>query len=154
MNHQKTTLPKGIDATIIRWEDLDQKDGFYLTPTVQGISAKTPGYYGIFFTARRPAEVLWVAIRYDVTAGAAATLDIYSVPDGTALASGNSIFASTFNLNTTADTLQIKQTTDFTSYAVLPENQSLGLVIGGTPTNLEQLSITIYSKFSQKGHYR
>ena len=140
----------------MQFEETENKDGFYATWTVAGTSAATAGNYPIFFTARFPCEVLRVTERHE-TAGSdagAVTLDVMKVPDATAIASGSSVLASTFNLKSTANTLVSKQGVNLSANRQLKENQSLALLTSGTLTALVGVHVTVYLKYLGRGSYR
>ena len=145
-----------IEQFRTRAEDIDNKDGFYVPYTILGAQPLVASAYGIFFTAKRPCEVLWCSVRYAGTNAGALTLDIVKCADGTAAASGSSLLATTFNLDTTADTLQTRSglTLLRAGTTQLKENQSLACVRSGTLTNIAHISITVYLKYLDKGDYR
>jgi hypothetical protein len=96
-----------------------------------------------------------VSVRYGATNGAALTLDVVKVLDAAAVSTGTSMLATTFNLNTTADTLQTRKglTLLRTGTTALKENESIGLIATGTPTNIVQVAITFYLRYRDRGDY-
>lgn len=137
-------------------EDVLHKDGFYVSHTLVGATAQTDANYGIFFTAYWPCEVLWVGVRYATNNGAALTLQLVKVPDATAVASGSSMLATAFNLNTTADTIQTRSglTLLRAGTTQLDTNEALGIVKTGTLTSIAHLTLTVYLKMLGRGDYK
>lgn len=133
-----------------------KKDGFYITTNIWGDEAQDAANYGIIFTARWPIEILRIVERHETagTAGGAVTLDVLRVPNGTAIASGDSMVVTKFNLKATANTLQTREGVTLNDFRQLRENQSIGLKTSGTLTDLAGVSITIYFQNYGRGNYR
>lgn len=89
---------------------------------------------GSAFVASRPYVVQAIIGRTIVAGtGGACTLSIYSVPSGTATASGTLLHTGSFNL---VGTINTNQTLTMTAAAqLLPAGSSIGYVITGTATS-------------------
>lgn len=139
------------------YKDLENKDGFYFAIIIPGASAQTAANFGYIFTARFPIEILRVTEVHQ-TAGTdvgAVTLDVLRVPSGTAIGSGTSILASTFDLKSTAATPVYKQgLTLSSSTRRVKENESLALKTSGTLTALADVCVTVYCQNYGKGSYK
>ena len=133
-----------------------KKDAFYVTADIYGTSAATSGNYGIILVARYPIEVLMITERHEVlgTDGGAVTLDVLNVPNGSAISSGTSMLAATFNLKATINTNVIKQGVALTAARVLEQGAAIGLKTSGTLTAVAGVHITIYFKNQGRGNYR
>lgn len=138
------------------WEEIENKDGFYITVNLTGVLAQTSGYYGAFFTARHPFEVLRASEVHTVAGSdaGAVSVDIEKVEGTTAIGSGTSVLASTFDLKSTANTVVYKEAYNLSSARILKEGDRLALKVSGTLTDLQGVQITLYCKMSGRGHYR
>lgn len=144
----------------MQFQEIENKDSYIQCITVPGTLAATSGNYGYVLTARTVAlQVIGVGEKHE-TAGTDAgsvTLDVLKVPDGTAIASGTSILASTFNLKSTANTWVFKQGADLSTVKFiryLEAGESLALKITGTLTSLTGVHMCIYYKPVNNGSYR
>jgi len=152
---QTPGLPTPGQLTDFR--QLENKDGFYFSITIPGTSAQTAVNFGYIFTARFPIEILRVTEVHETagTDAGAVTLDVLRVPSGTAIGSGTSILASTFNLKSTAATPVYKQGLNLSSTTRrLKENESLALKTSGTLTALADVCVTIYYQNYGRGSYK
>lgn len=141
---------------LLDYREVENKDGFYFTFSLGGALAQTSANYGFIFTARHPIEILRV-VEIHETAGSdlgAVTLDIVKTPSGTAIGSGTSVLASTFNLKSTANTPVSKQGTGLSSTRRLKENESLACKTSGTLTDLAGVCVTIYCQNYGRGSYK
>jgi len=155
-NSIESTPGLPVPTQLIDYRDIENKDGFYFTFRLGGTNAQTSGNYGYVFTARNPVEILRVAEVHE-TAGTDAgsvVLDVLKVPSGTAIGSGTSMLASTFDLKSTADTPVIKEGTALSAYRRLKENESLALKTTGTLTSLAGVCVTIYCQNYGRGSYK
>lgn len=179
---QKTTLSPegeeelglGVEAPKTELEepiyekDIVGKSGFYITHKVVGevdddngsgtvsrFVEEKNGSYGVIFTADLPCEVISVTETHSA-ASSSGTLDIENLSSGTAAGAGNSILSATFDLTTTADTpiKKIGNSGELTGYAKLSTGDRLALVPGGTLTNLRDLHLTLYLRYTENGEYR
>ena len=144
------------EDTVIRWENIKKKDGFYIHVNLFGTDAATAGNYTHFFTARYPLEVTHVS-EVHATAGSdagAVTLDIERLTGTTAPGSGDSILSSTFDLKGTANTVVEQSGSDMTSYSTLKQGHRLALVLTGTPTAVDSVCVTLYCRFANRGDYK
>jgi hypothetical protein len=150
---------KGVrqDAlTTIGIERIARKDGFYVTVNLVSTSAQTAANYGQFFTATCPCEVMIASEVHSVagTDGGTVTLDVEKLTGITALGSGVSVLAATFNLKSTAYTPVQKSGTTLSSNRQLATTDRLALKTSGTLTALEGVQVTLYIKPLGKGDYR
>jgi len=140
----------------IDFQELINKDGYYFTAKVQGTSATTSGNYGIFATVRYPIQIIRIDERHEVAGsdGSAVTLDVVVVNNGSAVSTGASLLASTFNLKATADTLQIKDKRNLSNNRFVEPNQSIALKTSGTLTAVAGVSVTVYYQPYARGSYK
>ena len=147
---------KLLEKTPLVFSDqIQQKDGFYITITLPGTTAATAANYNHFFIARHPCEIL-VVKEVHGTAGTdagAVTLDIEKLTGTTAAGSGDSILVAGFNLKGTANTVQSKSGADLTGQTLV-EGDRLALEDTGTLTNVANLNVTLYLKHTNRGDYR
>ena len=141
---------------LIEYKDIQNKDGFYFTVSLGGVLAQTAANFGFVFTARHPLEILRICEIHETagTDAGAVTLDVVKCTSGTAISSGTSILAATFNLKSTANTPINKEGLSLNSYRRLKENESLALKTTGTLTALAGVCITIYCQNFGKGSYK
>lgn len=152
-NVQRDEVP-GRDAY-----ELENKDTFPLVFNLYGTAAKTAANYTHFYTARNPIDIMWVAVVYGVTNGAACTLDIEKLTGTTAPGSGVSLLGSTFDLNSTANTVVVKEgatlkRTSPTALTLKTGDRLGALIKTGALSALDSLQVTIHFKYSGRGHYR
>jgi len=136
------------------WEQIENKDGFYITVNLAGTQPQTASNYGAFFTAYRPCEVLQVTEVHTVISDDNATLDIEKLTGTTALDSGSSILTAVYDLTSTANTIVRKKRLDLSSNRQLKHGDRLALKDGGNLTAIEGIQITLYLKFLNRGGYR
>lgn len=135
-------------------EQIENKDGFYITVNLAGTQPQTAGNYGAFFTAYYPCEVLQITEVHTVAGSSTPTLDIEKLTGTTVLGSGSSILASTFNLASTANTVVRKRGLTLSKNRSLKPGDRLALKDIGTLTALQGVQITLYLKFLNRGSYR
>lgn len=140
----------------VEFQDIDNKDGFFVGENLIGTAAATSTNYGLLpFTAlKRKYEVMVVGERHGTagTNAGAVTLQLEKVPSGTAKGSGTNILVTAFNLKSTANTLVKKEGVDLTS-KVLDIGDSLAWKTSGTLTDLADVHITVYLKPLGRGGY-
>ena len=138
-----------------KWENIENKDGFYLTVNLPTTQPQTTGNYGMFFTAYRSCEILQVTEVHAVagTDAGAVTLDIEKLTGTTALGSGLSVLAATFDLKSTAYTLVRKIGRTLSDNRMLAPGDRLALTDAGVLTDLEGVQVTLYLKFRKRGGY-
>lgn len=115
---------------------------------------------GAVFIAEADYEVLEVAERHG-TAGSDngdVTMDVKKVPNGTAVGSGTSVLASTFDMKSTADTLVRKNRSNgglsTTASALrLAAGDALALDFTGTLTALAGVGVTIWVRRVSRPSY-
>lgn len=139
---------------MIDYSEITNKDGFYITINLAGVLSQTSGYYGVFFTAYKACEVSAVVETHSVAGSSTPTLQIEKLGSGVALGSGDTILASSFSLNSTANTPIMKRGYDLTNKRGLEYMDRLALKVSGTLTALEGVSVTIYLKPRKKGDYK
>lgn len=135
---------------------VDNKYGDVLVHNLVGTSAATSANYNVFVPAFTVAvEILAIDVRFSA-ASSSGTLQLYKVPNGTAAASGTAILNSTISLSGTANTLVSRSSFDaeLTDERVLGIGDGLALIVAGTLTGLQNLSIAIYYKPLGRGDYR
>ena len=140
----------------MRLEEMDNKDGFYITVNLAGVLAQTTAYYGLFFTAYKPCEILLASEVHAIagTDGGAVTLDIEKCTGTTAIGSGSSVLASTFDLKSTANTVVRKRGKDLSDERQLKPGDRLAIKDTGALTSLQGIQVTLYLKPLGKGDYR
>lgn len=138
----------------LRTEQIMNKYGDVIHFTLLGSDAATAAnYVTLPFIAPHPIEIVKVKVAF-TTASTSGTLQLEQLSDGTAPGSGNNILNSTISLSGTANTVVSVTGRDMNSYRVLKENERIGLVDGGTLTNLTDLIVSVYYKPKGRGDYR
>ena len=93
------------------------------------------------------AEIVFAAEIHETlgTDGSAVTADVVKVADGTAIGSGTSLLASTFNLKATVATRQTRKLSAGTlaSDRIIYNGQTLGINFAGTMTAVTGVHITV-----------
>lgn len=93
------------------------------------------------------AEIVFAAEIHETlgTDGSAVTLDVVKVADGTAVGSGTSLLASTFNLKATVNTRQSRSLSAGTlaTDRIIYAGQTLGLNFAGTMTSVTGVHVTV-----------
>lgn len=134
--------------------DVTEKDGFYIYTNIMGTHAATALNYGLFFTARNPFQIVWIAEVHQNAATHAdpVTLNIERLSGTEGVDSGDDICVTGFNLKGTADTVVQKEGTDLQN-TIIKRGERLALKDAGTLGDLVGVQITIYCKPLGKGHY-
>lgn len=142
----------------IRIEQIDGKDGFYITENLVSTLPATADNYGVFFTATHPCTVMMVAESHTVAGSnaGAVTLNIEKLTSSQALDTGAEILITSYDLKSTANIPIIKQgyTELNGTNRVLKQGDRLALKDAGTLTSVAGLQITIYFKRDGKGDYK
>jgi|TARA_Y100000310_G_scaffold174234_2_gene174321 hypothetical protein len=144
-----TKLP---GLTRLRFEDVDDKDGFEVNIALVGATAATAANYSTFYNVMRPCEVFKASASW-TTASTSGTLQIERLSGTEAPASGDTILVGVFRTDGTANTVNTKKGTELQN-TILKEGDRLALIDSGTLTNLTDLAITIFFKPLGKGHYQ
>lgn len=135
-------------------EEINNKDGFYITVNLTGAAPQTAANYGVFFTAYYACEVSQVTEVHTVISDDNATLDIEKLTGTTAPDSGNSILTAVYDLTSTANTVIRKRGIDLSSHRGLKPGDRLSLKDGGNLTAIEGIQVTLYIKPRGNGDYR
>ena len=137
------------------WE-IEEKDGFYITKSLEGALAQTAANYGIIFTALYPSEIMYIVENHNIAGNGvgAVTLSVEKLTGTTALGSGSLI--TTFNLKSTANTPVTKSARDFEIGNVrqLGIGDRLAIKTTGTLTALEGVNIVFYIEHLTRGNYK
>lgn len=88
-------------------------------------------------------EIVQAKAIYDVAGGASAAADVKIVPSGTALASGTTALASTFDLTATARTPRTATLTATAGNRIVKPGDSIGIDTSGTLTGLTGLVVSV-----------
>ncbi len=92
-------------------------------------------------------EILFAAEMHETlgTNGSAVTLDVVKVADGTAIASGTSLLATTFDLKATVATRQTRKLSAGTLAAdrIIYSGQTLGIKFSGTLTAVTGVNVSV-----------
>ena len=108
--------------------------GEFIPVTLSYVAASTAT--AIIFTASRSYAVQSILGRANVAGtGGACTISLYSVPSGTAVASGTLLHTGSFNVAGTANTNQTLTLSATAAALIIPAGNSIGYVITGTPTS-------------------
>lgn len=141
----------------ILFENIENKHAEYITVNLFNTQPATAANYGIFFTAKQGCEVLYVSEVHGTagTDAGAVTLQVEKLTGTQAKGSGTVMLNTGFNLKSTINTVQIRETTDFVkNTTTLNISDRLALKLTGTPTAVADLQVTIYLKPLGRGHYR
>ena len=119
-----------------------------ITVVLNGTQAATSGNYGVFFV-NRIGKVMTMSEIVEVhgTAGTDAgdvTLQIERLQNTESSGNGNDLLSIAFNLKGTANTIQNGDLVSDNSVLVIEPNDRLGLSLSGTPTNVDDLIVTVY----------
>jgi hypothetical protein len=91
-------------------------------------------------------EVVEARAIYDVVGGASAAADVKIAASGTALASGTTVLASTFDLTATARTPRKATLTTTAANRIVKPGDSIGIDTSGTLTGLTGLVVEVVLK--------
>lgn len=139
----------------MRYEDLEDKIGDSEGISIVGSAAATSTNYGVFFTARHPVEVMWIAESHTTATSTSGSLDVLKLTSSQAIASGRSILVNKFNLDSTANTPVIKEGyTGLGTVRILEEGDRLALATTGTLASLQGVQVQVYYKYSNLGEFK
>lgn len=96
----------------VEFQDIDNKDGFFITATLNDTAAATAANYGVLFTVlKRGYEVMNVGEIHGTlgTDAGAVTLQLEKLTGTTAKGSGSNILVTAFDLKGTINTLVKKK---------------------------------------------
>ncbi|MBT3354810.1 MAG: hypothetical protein HN402_07825 [Candidatus Scalindua sp.] len=141
---------------LIPTNDITKKDVLHETFTLGGDLSQTAAYFSYVITARKGMEIVAILEKHEVAGsdGAAVTLDVKHVPNGSAISAGTSLLAEEFDLKGTADTVVYKEGVALSSARKLSPYDSVGLETTGTLTSLEGVTVTVFYKPVGKGNYQ
>lgn len=117
-----------------------------VTVRVPSTTAQTAANYPTpFFIADRPYYVIDIVERHEVAGGAPgdATVDVLSVPSGTAPGSGSSLLSSTISLAATANVNQTASLSTVVGRLRLNTGTALSLKAAGTLTTVEGVTVAV-----------
>lgn len=109
---------------------------------LSGASPQTANNYDVFWTAPYGVTVVSVKVRFTV-AGTSSTVDVKKVPSGTAVAAGTSVITAPASTAGTANTNVSPALSATPANLALAAGDSLGILNGGTLTNLVNLTVTV-----------
>lgn len=132
------------------FENVENKDGFYVSVNLVDTLSQTAANYGIFFIARKPCEVLAIDEVHG-TASSSGTVTVEKLTGTTAKGSGTTI-SNAISTSSTANTVQNATLT--ASAKQLAIGDRLAIKSGGTLTSGKDLQLTVYLKHLGKGDYR
>ena len=115
-----------------------------VSKTLESGDAAITTRYGRFFTADFDIEFISAEETHQTAAGSADTLDIYKLTSGQATSVGVSVLASTFTVNSTANTPVRRAATTVRNNRVLKRGDGLALITSGTFASLDTLTISVY----------
>jgi len=136
----------------ITFQDILNKD--LIPVTVNIVDGATAANYDVFFTAYRPYTIAAIVETHRVlgTDAGAVTLNVEKLTSGQALDAGTAICVTAFNLKSTINTPVTKDGVAFSDVLIAPGDR-LALKDSGTLTAVAGVSVTIYLKPFNKGHY-
>lgn len=103
----------------------------------------------LFLIAPFDMKVVSITARHRV-ASTSGTMDLVKAADGTALSGGTSLLTATMSNAGTAATKVTGSLVTTINGTVIPKDSALGLVFGGTLTNLLDLDVTVYARQLKK----
>lgn len=136
-----------------KFEEVENKDGFYITVNVRGSSATAfalSEQFDNFFCAIKPCEIMEVREVHSTGTG---TLNIERLSGTEALDAGDTILKSNIALTSTENTVIVKKKEDLQN-TKLEVGDRLALKDGGVLTETQNINVTIYLKPLGKGDYR
>lgn len=138
--------------SIVDYDQVNRKGGVYITINLVGSEPQTAVNYDVFFTAARPMEILEIWETHSV-ASTSGTLNLEILGSGVALDSGNEVIKSDLSTATTANTPQFVRGFQLNSTRILSTGDRLALKDGGTLGSVQNLSVTIYMKYANRGDF-
>lgn len=149
----KPDAEKSYIGVAIGSELVTRKYGDVFHLNLRGSSAATASNYTAEWYAHRALEIIEVVVSFTV-ASTSGTLQLERLTSGQAPGAGTTILNSTISLAGTANTPVVRIQSQMTSGRVLQQGDRIGLIDGGTLTNLTDLIVQIYYKPSARGDYR
>lgn len=122
----------------------------YIPVNIQGVQAQTSTNYSTFWIAPDNCNVIAISEVHKVagTAGGSVTLNVEKLTGITAPGSGTSILSTAFNLKGTANTVQNGTLTNVIATKQLAIGDRLALVVSGTLTTLENVTVMVTLQFN------
>lgn len=131
-----------MNAKAVAWQ-APQRITFAAGPNAALLTAPDVG----LFTADTDYQIVSATERHETlgTDGSAVTVDVVKAASGTAMGSGTSLLATTFDLKATVNTTQSRSLAAGTlaSDKILYEGQCLGLNFAGTMTAVTGVCVTV-----------
>lgn len=121
---------------------VSQPDTWAESAVLGGSSPATAANYGEFYTAPYGVTVKSCTVRFQ-TAGTSSTVDVKKAASGTAISAGQSVLSAPISTAGAAATNVAGTLNATLANTKLNAGDSLGLVNGGTLTNLANLVITL-----------
>lgn len=140
----------------MRSEEIDGKDGFYISHQVVGTDCLDSNNYSTFFVCTIPCEVLTIVERHETagTHASAVTLQVRAVPDGSSVGNGVALLRTAFDLKGAIRTAVLKHKNDLVIAKTLDVGDALALETAGTLTSVNNVCVTVYLKPLGRGDYR
>lgn len=151
---------------IVAWENIIRKEGLILTEVLRDTQPQTAANYTVFFTFYHPLELIAAYATWGTaaTGGGSGALQLEKLTGTTAKGSGDTILTTAWDLTATANTPVLKSGTDFNSAAPtvatdglartqFTAGERIALKSSGTITALKDLTVSLYFRGLNKGHY-
>ena len=135
---------------MLKFEEVENKDGFYAVGNLFDTQVTTSANYGMIFTAIKACEVLMVSEVHG-TASSSGTVTVEKLT-GTTGKGGGTAITNAMSTAGTANTVQ--NATLVLGTTQLDIGNRLAIKSGGTLTNGKDLQVTVYLKPRGKGDYR
>lgn len=144
----------------MRYEDIDNKDGFYITTQIIGSSftdstnskqIELSEKFDVFFIATKTYEVLSISEVH--SSAGTGNLNIERLSSNESVGNGDEMLITDFALNSSLNTVITKTKKDLQNIIISPGDR-LALKDKGTLTNTQNICITLYLKPLGKGDYR
>ena len=137
-------LHNGFDSTRVNYSDIYQKK-LYIHHTIQGISAATAGYYGVFYVI--PAACVLTGFK-EVhqtlgTDAGAVTLQLEKLTGTQALDAGVAMLATALSLKATVNSVQTATLTGTLADRSLVAGDRLALDDSGTLTAVANVTVMV-----------
>lgn len=132
--------------------ELIGKLGFVVNDILFASNPATSSNFSVIYNIPFPAELARVLVSW-TQASSSGTLQIEKLESAAAPGGGTDLLTTAFDLSDTANTVYTKRGRDMEPGRVFRSGDRLGLVSGGTLTNLENLVITMYFVPINRGGY-
>jgi hypothetical protein len=137
------------------FQDLINKDVYFMSFSLPGTLSQTATNFGYIFTPSLAMEILCVLEKHTAASGAATTLDLVIVKNGSAIGTGVSVLKTPFALNSAANTTVAKYGVNLSSVnRTANPLDSFALVNSASNATLQGVSITIVYAPANRGGYR